>query len=128
MPQHQFTLIVDGQLGDEARFALVEAGCDAATFSTIGDIAFGTFVREAPTLGQAVSSAIAEVESAGGLSVRRVEVDDSAGSEPDVDAAWLVALNAALDLRAARGWVDETLVRELPTFPGFGRRPGSASA
>ena len=51
-------------------------GADDATFGSISNTGFGDFAREASTLGLAVISAIANVESVPGLRVRRVEPDD----------------------------------------------------
>lgn len=169
MPEYEFTLVIDGPLHDEATInALFDAGCDDATFGSISNIGFGDFAREASTLGVAVVSAISNVESVSGLTVRRVEPDDLvtipdiaqrlertpesvrllangergggtfpppishfrsrhrlwrwsdvaswAGLTDDealVNAAWLVAVNALLELRMVQGSVDQTLLKEL---------------
>lgn len=52
---------------------LYEAGCDDATFGTSNGVPFGRFTREAGSLGDAVGSAIRDVERAG-LTVARVDV------------------------------------------------------
>lgn len=77
MSEHEFTLIIDGDLASEDIVnALFEAGCDDATFSGQAGVGAGDFLREAPTLEEAVMSAILAVESVDGLWVRRVEPDD----------------------------------------------------
>jgi hypothetical protein len=73
MPEHTFTLIIDG---DPDHDALYEAGCDDATFGEIDGVGFADFAREASSLADAVLSAIGDVESVEGLSVRRVEPED----------------------------------------------------
>ena len=75
MAEHEFDLAARGALTDQILDGLFEAGCDDATFSTKGDLTFAAFSREAPTLLDAVVSAIEQVESVG-LEVLRVEPDD----------------------------------------------------
>jgi hypothetical protein len=169
MPEYEFTLVIDGSLDDENTIdALFEAGCDDATFGSISNTGFGDFAREAATFALAVISAVSNVESVDGLTVRRVEPDDLvtipeiaerldrsaesirllangergggtfpppishlrtrhrlwrwidvatwaglADEEAIANAAWLVAVNALLELRAVRGWVDQVLIKEL---------------
>ena len=77
MSEHPFTLVIAGDLESDATIdALFEAGCDDATFGTVDHVGYGDFVREAPTLGEAVRSAIEQVESVPGLTALRVEPDD----------------------------------------------------
>lgn len=73
MPEHTFTLIIDG---DPDHDALYEAGCDDATFGEIDGVRYADFHRDAPLLANAVLSAISDVESVEGLHVRRVEPED----------------------------------------------------
>ena len=79
MPQstqeHSFTLIIEGDV-EERMDDLFEAGCDDATFGEVDRIAYADFDREGATFGEAVVSAIRDVESVGRLRVRRVEPDD----------------------------------------------------
>jgi predicted DNA-binding transcriptional regulator AlpA len=63
MTEHPFTLTIRGALTDARLDALFEAGCDDATFSTKGELTFGEFDRDAPSLLDAVLSAIVAVES-----------------------------------------------------------------
>lgn len=76
MSEYSFTLVIDGVLDDETLDELFEAGCDDATFGAVDGAHYADFDREAPSLGEALSSAIADVESVPGLRVRRVEPDD----------------------------------------------------
>lgn len=74
---HEFTLVIDGDLDSEGGLeALFEAGCDDATFGTVDGVGYADFVREARTCGDALRSAIEQVESVSGLRVTRVEPDD----------------------------------------------------
>lgn len=77
MSEYEFTLVIEGDLTNEAiARALFEAGCDDATFGIIDGVAYGEFIREAPSLSAAVLSAVHEVDSVQSLQVRRVEPDD----------------------------------------------------
>lgn len=73
MPEHTFTLIIDGELDHDA---LYEAGCDDATFGEVDGVRYGDFHRDAGSLTDAVLSAIDDVESVEGLRVRRIEPED----------------------------------------------------
>ncbi len=77
MSEHEFTLVISGDLSDEevAR-ALFEAGCDDATFAVSDGVGYGEFIRESPSISAAVMSAVHQVESVPSLRVRRVEPDD----------------------------------------------------
>ena len=71
MPTHHFTLIVDGaDLQDEAVVdSLFESGCDDGLVGSVDDTQFIDFDREAPSLGDAVLSAVADVERTDGVQV-----------------------------------------------------------
>jgi hypothetical protein len=69
-----FTIDVPGEFTVETADRLYEAGCDDATFGTSNGVHFGTFHREADSLGDAIGSAVKDVERAG-LSVARVEIE-----------------------------------------------------
>lgn len=79
MSTHQFTLIVEGpDLQEPASVeALYEAGCDDATVGRIGGVQYLDFDREAPSFGDAVTSAFRDVESAvPGTLVLQLESED----------------------------------------------------
>jgi hypothetical protein len=63
---HRFTLIVEGpDLQTDANAdALFEAGCDDGTIGSVDGVQFLEFTREANSLGEAVDSAIAQIEVA----------------------------------------------------------------
>jgi predicted DNA-binding transcriptional regulator AlpA len=76
MAEHDFELTIKGELTDARLDALFEIGCDDATFSTRDDLTFAAFDREAPTLLDAVVSAIEAVESVEGFEVLHVDPDE----------------------------------------------------
>jgi predicted DNA-binding transcriptional regulator AlpA len=77
MQDHDFTLVLAGDLEDDAILdALFEAGCDDATFGRVDGVGYADFVRQAPSFGDAVRSAIEAVESVPEVRVLRVEPDD----------------------------------------------------
>jgi len=75
MTEYSFILAIDGNVEEKVE-ELFEAGCDDALFGSIDGAHYADFDREAPTLGKAIFSAIADIESVPGLQVRRVEPDD----------------------------------------------------
>jgi len=79
MTTHQFILIVEGpDLQDPANLdSLFAAGGDDATPGRIGDVQFLDFDREAEGFGEAVASAMRDVEAAvPGVRVIQLEPDD----------------------------------------------------
>jgi predicted DNA-binding transcriptional regulator AlpA len=76
MPEHHFELTIRGELTDARLDALVDAGCDDATFSTKGELTFADFTREAPTMLAAIISAIAAIETVDDLEVLNVDPDE----------------------------------------------------
>jgi hypothetical protein len=77
--EHDFALVLTGitELTPEAEDALFEAGCDDATLSVRSGRVFLIFSRAAPSLGEAVLSAIRDVKKANiGADVLRVDVCD----------------------------------------------------
>ena len=81
MGEHEFSLVTSGNLEEEGILdALFEAGCDDATFGQVDGVGYADFVREAATFGEAVRSAIGQVESVPGLRVVRIEPDDLVSS------------------------------------------------
>ena len=91
---HEFTLTLVGNrpLNDAEVDALFDAGCDDALVGWQFERVFVDFDREAPTLREAVLSAIENVRTAG-FRVAKVEVDD---------AALAADVNSALDFQARR--------------------------
>jgi hypothetical protein len=75
MPEHNFTLLITGEV-DAHIDELYEAGCDDATFGSVDGVQYADFSREARTLSEAITSAIRDVESVGGLRITRVEPED----------------------------------------------------
>jgi hypothetical protein len=72
---HEFTIILAGV--DELTVALTDAlyvaGCDDCTPGSVGPIVYLRFDREAGSLGEAIGSAIADVERAG-FAVAKIEI------------------------------------------------------
>lgn len=75
MAEHNFTLIIHGT-ADSHLDELYDAGCSDATFGAVDGVAYAEFDREAPTLADAISSAIRAVESVGELRVTHVEPEE----------------------------------------------------
>lgn len=74
MSEHDFTLVISGNLDDEEILdALFEAGCDDATCGQVDGVGYAHFIREAPSFGEAIRSATQQVQSVPGLRVVRVE-------------------------------------------------------
>lgn len=76
MNTYQFTLLLDGPniVVPDILDSLFEAGCDDALFGTRHGQAFADFVRGAPSLSEAITSAIEAIESSvPSLRVVRVE-------------------------------------------------------
>jgi hypothetical protein len=95
---HGFTLILDGvpDLTEEVANRLFEAGCDdALPLWRDGIVSLG-FDRTAPSLREAITSAIRDIESAGvGARVVRVE-DATSGMAPEAISREVGSLNSAL--------------------------------
>ncbi len=73
MPIQHFTLIVDGPDLQTEPFidALFEAGCDDATVGRTDGVHYIDFDREAASLGEAINSAVRDVEQVEGVHVTR---------------------------------------------------------
>lgn len=78
MPEHSFNLLIEGDVESKLD-ELFEVGCDDATFGTVDGSHYADFDREAPTFGEAVSSAVADVERVGGLRARIVDRTEERG-------------------------------------------------
>src|SRR3954453_21768090 len=83
MKTYEFDVILKGvrEISDATAGALFDAGCDDATPSSQGGLARVHFDREAPSLEDAIRSAVAQVQSAG-LTVARVEMDAGSAVSP----------------------------------------------
>lgn len=104
---HRFTLPLSGiadRLSDAELDRLFEAGCDDSSIGCTAGDWFAAFDREAPSLAEAVLSAVRDVERARveGLIIEGVEADDPDeldGSDAEV-VAYLDALLKARRLAA----------------------------
>ena len=76
MKTYEFDVILKGvpEVSDDAADALFGAGCDDATASSRDGVARVHFDREAPSLEDAIRSAVVQVQSAG-FTVSRFEMD-----------------------------------------------------
>ena len=75
MATHVFTLILDREPTDDEFDALVDAGCDDATFGVEGGLAVAEFDRKAPALADAIASAARAIESVGLRAIRAMDGD-----------------------------------------------------
>jgi hypothetical protein len=75
MSEHHFTLILTGPV-DQHADELYDAGCDDALLGAIDGVPYADFDRQADTLAQAITAAIAQLQSVPVLRVVRVEPDD----------------------------------------------------
>ena len=75
MSVHVFTLVLNQEPSDEQFDALVATGCDDAVFGVEHGLAVAEFDREAPTLADAIASAVLVLEVAG---LRALRVLDEA--------------------------------------------------
>jgi len=75
MQTHSFTLILEGATSEEMADALFEAGCDDASLSESCGVTRLEFDRDSETFEAAVTSAIANTQSAG-VRVLRIEPDE----------------------------------------------------
>jgi hypothetical protein len=82
MAKYEFTLILAGapELTEEAADRLFEAGCNDGTPGTCNGVFSIDFHRQAPSLEEAIRSAIANVKSAG-YEVEHVEMEAEAVAE-----------------------------------------------
>ena len=83
MRKYEFTLILKGplELSEEIADALFEAGCDDGTPGTCNGVFLIGFHRQAPSLEEAIHSAIRDIKSAG-HEVDRVEIEAEALPQP----------------------------------------------
>jgi hypothetical protein len=72
---HAFTIVLDRLPADAELDALFSAGCDDAMFGTEGNLPIVEFDREAPSLAEAIVSAVRSLEAAALSPVRVVDQD-----------------------------------------------------
>ncbi|MDE2719436.1 hypothetical protein [Candidatus Palauibacter polyketidifaciens] len=101
MKIHSFTLIVEGvDIHEQAVLdALYEAGCDDALVATTNGIQHLDFGREAASLSEAISSAVADAESVDGLRVVRI-------ADPDLVSMSEIAARIGRSRECVRLWVN----------------------
>ena len=94
--EHEFTLALDGisDLTREVVDALYEAGCDDGTIVMRASRVSIGFTRSAPTLSEAIVSAITDVRRAG-IGARVVRVDEASPSTENAQQA-VGAINGVL--------------------------------
>ena len=82
MTKYEFTIFLSGltEITEGAANALYEAGCDDASPASRDGQVWSTFHREAPSLEDALRSAIRDVNRAG-YQVKRIEFDTEAAAE-----------------------------------------------
>jgi hypothetical protein len=124
--EHDFTLVLAGvdRLDPSLVNALYEAGCDDATAAQCEGCIRLAFTRTAPSLRDAVVSAIGDATRAG-MTVARLDADDLATPDPEPEAARVVAsVNATLAYLHRRR-DDARLVDAVVRVAGF---PATAGA
>src|SRR5512139_3293083 len=75
MPTHVFTVVLDRPPTDEELDTLFTIGADDAMFGMQGSMPVAEFDREAPTLAEAIASAVRSLETAGVTPVRVLDQD-----------------------------------------------------
>ena len=75
MTTHVFSVVLDRVPTDDELDALFAAGCDDAAFFAQQGLSIGEFDREAPSLAEAIVSAVRDVESAGLVVTRLLDGD-----------------------------------------------------
>ncbi len=80
MKAYEFDVVLKdlSEVTDEQADALYAAGCDDGTPASCGGTAWIHFDREAPSLEEAIRSAIAQVQAAG-FNAAKIELDAASG-------------------------------------------------
>ncbi len=80
MKAYEFDVVLKdlSEVTDEQADALYAAGCDDGTPASCGGTAWIHFDREAPSLEEAIRSAIAQVQAAG-FNAAKIELDVASG-------------------------------------------------
>ena len=128
---HHFTLIVDGaDLQDESVVnSLFESGCDDALIGVVDGVQFIDFDRDAAGLGEAVLSAVADIERVEGVrqpaDERRLDPGERTGTatprprvaeSPPVRLGVLSALHTSRDIRYVFRYLDQRSVVGIEAF------------
>lgn len=106
MATQSFTLGITGpNVTDDSAVLnkLYEAGCSDASFGMREGRAYASFDRDSPTLGDAISSAIEQLEGVDGFKVTRVEEQDLVTMSDIADRASRTRQNIWQMVRGARG-------------------------
>lgn len=79
MKNYEFDVVLKGisEVADDQADELFAAGCDDGTPASCDGVAWIHFDREAASLEEAISSAVAQIQAAG-LQVSKVELDADA--------------------------------------------------
>ena len=75
MTTHVFTVVLNRQPAEDELDALFEAGCDDAAFIVERGLSVAEFDREAPSLADAIASAVRNIESVGLVALRVLDED-----------------------------------------------------
>jgi hypothetical protein len=75
MTTHVFTVVLDRRPTDDDLDALYAAGCDDAAFGVEHGLPIGEFDREAPTLADAIASAVRGLDAVGLVALRVLDED-----------------------------------------------------
>jgi hypothetical protein len=75
MANQVFTLVLDRRPTGDELDALFAAGCDDAAFGVEHGLSVAQFDREAPTLADAISTAVRQIESSGLVALRVLDED-----------------------------------------------------
>jgi hypothetical protein len=83
MKTYEFDVVLNGvsEITDDQANNLFAAGCDDATSASSNGLAWVHFDREAPSLEEAIHTAVTQIHSTG-LNVAKVELDVSAAAYP----------------------------------------------
>ena len=121
MKEYNFTLIIQGD-AESKMDELYKAGCDDCTFATVDGVHYGKFEREAASFAEAVSSAIAAVESVEGLAVlRTVETKARRSLPTNEDRAWMESDLSHLGEYEPYEWAKGELEEGIPVRYEAGR-------
>lgn len=118
MASYEFALKLNREVTDDEIDALYEAGCDDAGIETgtLGAVAY--FSREAPSLAEAIASAVRDIDKVPGLRAVGVQCDN-------VVTMLDIAKRAGVSREAVRLWAAGH--RGPGSFPSLSSSPRAAS-